>query len=146
MGLITTIIGFFAVLLHYLVKTRAPEEVMPPSTLATIRHATNGLLLVLSIATGLSGFALVSTITVGLTQTVFFEYAVLIGFSVALLVVPTVFVYLLDWALVYRARKMRRGMSMQEIQDEKAVVGERARTRARGRSPSSFPPMFPSAR
>ncbi|KAK8003941.1 GPI mannosyltransferase [Apiospora arundinis] len=146
LGLITTIIGFFAVLLHYLVKTRAPEEVMPPSTLATIRHATNGLLLVLSIATGLSGFALVSTITVGLTQTVFFEYAVLIGFSVALLVVPTVFVYLLDWALVYRARKMRRGMSMQEIQDEKAVVGERARTRARGRSPSSFPPMFPSAR
>ncbi|KAK8101440.1 hypothetical protein PG999_011814 [Apiospora kogelbergensis] len=145
LGLLATIVGLFAVLLHYFVKTRAPEEVMPSSTLTTIRHTTNGLLVVLSVAAGLSGFGLVSTITVGLTQTVYFEYAVLIGFAVALLVVPTVFVYLLDWALVYRARRLHaRGV---RIQDEKVVLVERARRRAdRGRSSSSFPPMFPSTR
>ncbi|KAK8041058.1 hypothetical protein PG994_014065 [Apiospora phragmitis] len=143
LGIITTAVGFLAVLLHYLVKMRAPEEVMPPSTLGTIRHATNALLLLLSVATALSGFAQLTTITVGLTQTVYFEYTVLMGFGLALLVVPPVFVYLLDWALVYRARKVRLGM---RPQDEKAAVLERTRLRGRARSPSSFPPMFPSGR
>lgn len=134
---------------------RAPEEVVPPSPLATARHAVNALLVALSIATGLSGFAQLSTITVGLTQTVYFEYTALMGFGLALLVVPTVFVYLLDWALVYRARKIRRqggegmrglSLSIQEILEEKrAAVLERSRGRQRGASPSSFPGMFPTA-
>ncbi|KAK8067270.1 hypothetical protein PG997_014017 [Apiospora hydei] len=121
-----------------------PRRSPAPSPLGTLRHATNALLLVLSVATGLSGFAQLSTITVGLTQTVFFEYSVLMGFALALLVVPTVFVYLLDWVLVYRARRMlRRGGSSVPIQDgEKIGILERARMRGRARTPSSLPPMF----
>ncbi|KAK7955219.1 hypothetical protein PG988_015913 [Apiospora saccharicola] len=152
LGLLTTILAFAAVLLHYLVRMRAPEEVVPPSPLATARHAVNALLVVLSVATGLSGFAQLSTITVGLTQTVYFEYTVLMGFGLALLVVPPLFVYLLDWALVYRARKIRRSggggkvMSMQE--EKRATVLERSRVakeRARAPSSSSFPGIYLSS-
>ncbi|KAK8017762.1 hypothetical protein PG993_014088 [Apiospora rasikravindrae] len=136
LGLLTTIIAFIAVFLHYLVRMRAPEEVPPRSTLGTIRHIANALLLVLSIATGLSGFGQLSTITVGLTQTVFFEYSVLMGFALALLIVPTVFVYLLDWALVYRARRIRKRGT--RIHEEKEAGGVRDRTRIRrARTPSS---------
>ncbi|KAK7911100.1 hypothetical protein PG985_013581 [Apiospora marii] len=161
LGLLTTILAFAAVILHYVVRMRAPHEVVPPSPLATLRHTVNALLVILSIATGLSGFAQLSTITVGLTQTVYFEYTVLMGFALALLVVPPVFVYLLDWALVYRARKIRRrqgrgrgrgvsvGGGVMSIQEEKrAAVLERSRL-SRGQervlSSSSFPPMFPTA-
>ncbi|KAK8001707.1 hypothetical protein PG991_013929 [Apiospora marii] len=139
----------------------APPTKSSPLALATLRHTVNALLVILSIATGLSGFAQLSTITVGLTQTVYFEYTVLMGFALALLVVPPVFVYLLDWALVYRARKIRRrqgrgrgrgvsvGGGVMSIQEEKrAAVLERSRL-SRGQervlSSSSFPPMFPTA-
>ncbi|KAK8137541.1 hypothetical protein PG984_003034 [Apiospora sp. TS-2023a] len=158
LGLLTTILALAAVLLHYLVRMRAPEEIVPPSPLSTARHAVNALLVILSIATGLSGFAQLSTITVGLTQTVYFEYTVLMGFGLALLVVPPLFVYLLDWALVYRARKIRRNgggvksgvyngvMSIQE--EKRAAVLERSRVakeRVRAPSSSSFPGIYLSS-
>lgn len=89
LGLLTTIIGIGAVALHYIVKVRAAEDGVSIATpfkvtdLRNIRTVVNQLLLLMSVATAMTGFADLSAISLCFTYIIPLQTAVTIGFALA---------------------------------------------------------------
>jgi hypothetical protein len=75
-----------AVVLHYFVKSMGAKEDRPFSTqkrIEVVRLVTNHIMLLLTIATTISGFKDLSTILLCYTQTISTELLILLGFSLA---------------------------------------------------------------
>lgn len=89
LGLLTTILGMGAIILHYFVKVLAAEDgvSMPMpfniTDLRTIRTMMNQVLLVMSVTTAITGFADLSAISLCFTYLISLQTAVTIGFSLA---------------------------------------------------------------
>ncbi|KAK2015096.1 hypothetical protein LZ32DRAFT_580611 [Colletotrichum eremochloae] len=117
-SLITTFVGLGAVLLHLVVKARAPPQLprstrsppppLPLMSLPNIRLLVNQLFLALSFACIITGFADLSSVALCFTQIVPFDLALLIGFSLSTVFVFGSLVSGLDLSLIVRDIIKRR--------------------------------------
>ncbi|KAK1637918.1 hypothetical protein BDP81DRAFT_460531 [Colletotrichum phormii] len=109
-SLFTTLVGLAAFLMHLAIKARAPPQLpntsrsgpTPPAlllSLPNIRVMVNQLLLILSFASVITGFADLSSVALCFTQIVPFDLALVIGFSLSTVFVSGSTVSGLDIAL-----------------------------------------------
>ncbi|EFQ34927.1 hypothetical protein CGRA01v4_04147 [Colletotrichum graminicola] len=117
-SLIATLVGLGAVLLHLVVKARAPPELprstgsppppLPLTSLPNIRLMVNQLFLALSFASVITGFAGLSSVALCFTQIVPFDLALVIGFGLSTVFVLGSSISGLDLALTVRDIMKRR--------------------------------------
>lgn len=78
------LVGILAVSLHVFVKTRGASDPLPTWTkLQTGRAVVNHVLLLLAVATSMTGFVDLSTVSLCFTQILSMETSVMIGFGLA---------------------------------------------------------------
>ncbi|KAI1854060.1 hypothetical protein JX266_001201 [Neoarthrinium moseri] len=108
LGLLTVIDGLAAVGLHYAVRLFGSPPGQPPTTMQRVRTYNNQVLLILTIATSLSGFGDLSKITVCLTRIVSLEMAIAAGFGLSSVYTIGSTITQLDLFLEFRDARMRK--------------------------------------